>query len=238
MILIDIVEWLWTHPGEVTLNAVLLLLLRKFIMAEVHKLLYFNRDEELKWTREHVEKLSGEKWNGQQNFYKRAWIRYTERFTFYSRKATLQGNQRRKTKMIATILKANLSKKLISAIVCIGVVALNNKFNLNISTDYVYGILGLSALHISLQTIIDAIKAWSLSKVSAAVTEVSTAPIGLQPTDAPPMTYDELKPIMLTVNTAMNKFNDDLRSGKMTDTTKDAINAYVAINDYLNQKGA
>jgi hypothetical protein len=154
MILIDLIEWMYDHWGEVTLNTVLLLLLRKFIMAEVHKLLYFNRDEELKWTREHVERLSGEKWNGQQSIYKRAWIRYTERFTFYSRKATLQGNQRRKTKM--NFLKNNVSKKLVVAFVTILLASLNTKLGLGMSDETILVIASTAAVYVAGQAHVDA----------------------------------------------------------------------------------
>src|SRR5690348_647742 len=154
MILIDLIEWIYDHWQEVTFNAVLLLLLRKFIMAEVHKLLYFNRDEEMKWIREKVEKLSGETFHSRQPFYKRAWIRYTEKFTFYSRKATKSENQPRR-KINMNFLKNNVSKKLVVAIVTILLGALNTKLGLGMSDETIIVIASTAAVYIAGQAHVD-----------------------------------------------------------------------------------
>ncbi len=155
MILIEFITWGYEHWGEITLNAVLLLLLRKFIMAEVHKLLYFNRDEEMKWIRERVEKLSGERFVSQQPFYKRAWIRYTEKFTFFSQTVKKSVHQPRR-KTIMQFLKNNVSKKLVVAIVTILLGALNNKLGLGMSDETILIIASMAAVYVAGQSHVDA----------------------------------------------------------------------------------
>jgi uncharacterized membrane protein len=96
MILIEIADWIWSNRGEVTLNAILLLILRKFIIKEMHKLLHLGREGEMKWVLQKVEKLTGEKYDGQPAFLKTVRTRYIGNSYFYLRKVIPHVYQQRR----------------------------------------------------------------------------------------------------------------------------------------------
>jgi hypothetical protein len=64
MFLLELIEYIHEHKGELTLSGVFLFFLRKIIIHEIKQLLQFGRDAELSWTRERVERLTGEHYVG------------------------------------------------------------------------------------------------------------------------------------------------------------------------------
>lgn len=101
MLLLELIEWTYEHWGEVSISALLLFVLRKFVMSELQKLLHFGRDAELEWTRRKVEELTGEKWNGPRPILNHIQTRYFKRYYSSSRKGTNRGNplQKRRNNM-------------------------------------------------------------------------------------------------------------------------------------------
>lgn len=142
-------------------------------------------------------------------------------------------HQKRRMSMLTNILKANLSKKLISALVAIGVAALNQKFGLNLSENDVTLILGLSLAHISLQTIIDSIKAWAIAK-SSAVIQQGTIDIksGIEKAILDPnTTYQTLFPKIKDVHDGIQKIYQDAFKNDGSQACKDALQVYTKIYD-------
>jgi hypothetical protein len=155
MLLIEIADWTWEHRGEVTLNALLLLILRKFIIREFHKVLHLGREGELRWLILKVEELTGEKYNGQPAFLKTVKIRYIKNYSTYLPKVIeLVYQQRRKKKMNA--LK---STKFWLAIIGAIIPVLNNEFGVHLDSSTILGILGLFATAIAGIAHVDAKKA-------------------------------------------------------------------------------
>lgn len=100
-LILEVINWAWDHPGEITLNAILLLLLRKFVMKEIQKALHFGRDEEVLWLIKEVEVLTGRKYNGQPDFLKTVQTRYIKSSYIYLRRGIGQAHQlRRETAML------------------------------------------------------------------------------------------------------------------------------------------
>lgn len=99
MLLLEILSWAWEHKGEITLNGILLLILRKFIITEIHKTIHFGREEEVEWILSKVEHLTGETFS-HQPILKQVQTRYIKRFYLYLRKVIQSVNQlRRNMKM-------------------------------------------------------------------------------------------------------------------------------------------
>lgn len=149
MILFEIVSWIINHWGEVTLNAVLLLILRKFILSEVHKLIYFNRDEEMQWMRSKLEELTGEKWSGLQPIWKRVETRYIKNYSLFSR---MVSKQKRRKKIMERLKSRKLWMAIFGALLPI----INEQFNLGLNTDTVIASVGAIIMYILGQAHVDA----------------------------------------------------------------------------------
>jgi hypothetical protein len=144
--------------------------------------------------------------------------------------------KRRVTRM--NFLKTNISKKLIALIVGVGVTALNTKLGLNLSQEEIYALLITVIGYIAGQSHVDAKKA--VASTVHAVSEVvqeSIIPNEVEPVEAPLMSFQELIPYINDVGTSINTLSNDLKTGKPTEATKDAINAIMSIHAFL-KKGA
>jgi hypothetical protein len=146
-----------------------------------------------------------------------------------------KSNYPRRKNMIANILKANLSKKLISALVSIGIATLNSKYGWNIPEELIWGILGLSATHISLQTIIDSIKANATTTVKTVVMQnLPDIQNAISKVIADPGTsYSQMVPYITDVHSELTGLYESLKSGRVTDATREAMNTYLTIHAYL-----
>jgi hypothetical protein len=149
-----------------------------------------------------------------------------QKLIYYLRKVMKRPNKQRRKNMIAKILKANLSKKLISALVSIGIATLNSKYGWNIPEELIWGILGLSATHISLQTIIDSIKAHAIAQVATTVADIKSI-------DVSNISYNDMIPYINSVNTALTQCFQDMKSGRMNDATKDAMALYLKVHELI-----
>lgn len=241
-LLLELIEYIWEHPGEITLNAVLLLLLRKFIMSEVHKLLHMGRDGELRWIRERVERLTGETYDGQPAFLKTVRTRYIGRFYFYSRTETGQGEGKLKT--LISALTSSFSKKLAALIITAAISALNNKFGLELNSETIYGLYAVTIAYIAGQSHVDAKRLISnaTNNLAAAVTESAATTDGspIQTITAMPMSYNEMLPYMQGINKDLTEVYDALKSGRYNDQTQHALNIAMTVHEYLKSqnKGA
>jgi hypothetical protein len=140
-----------------------------------------------------------------------------------SQKVRIRLNRRR-TKMLTKILKANLSKKLISVLVAFLVTSLNEKFNLNLSQNTVDLIIGLSAAHITLQTIIDSIKAYVSNKyVQPAVTAISSGSSNINWDN---ITYRDARKAVVIVHDGVVAAFKDFEKNDGSQAYLDAVNFY------------
>lgn len=146
MILLDLLFWICDHWEEVTLNSVLLLLLRKFILSEVHKILYFNRDGEIEWMRKKLEGLTGEKWSGQLPIWKRVESRYIKKYSLFSLAAL---EQKRRKQIVA------ISRKLFMALFGAIIVVLNQQLGWSLDAESIYGAGSLIISYILGQSLVD-----------------------------------------------------------------------------------
>lgn len=151
MILFEIVSWIIDHWEELTLNGVLLLILRKFILSEVHKLIYFNRDEEMQWMRVRVEELTGEKWSGLQPIWKRVETRYIKNYSLFSR---MVSKQKRRKKIMDKLKSRKLWMAIFGALLPI----INEQFNLGLNSETVIASVGAIVVYIAGQAHVDSKK--------------------------------------------------------------------------------
>lgn len=161
--------------------------------------------------------------NGQQNGLKRHPLSFNKLFT-YLHKVIPLGNRLRRKNMLTSILKANLSKKLISALVSIGVVSLNNKFNLGIDENVAFGILGLSAAHITLQTIIDSAKANALKTISSGTSNIKWDNI----------TYKDARTAVKVIHDGVNAIFKDFEKNDGSQAYLDAVQAYSQLEPIID----
>lgn len=215
MIVLDLIYWICDHWEEVTLNSVLLLLLRKFIMSEVHKLLFINRDEELHWIRIKLEGLTGEKWSGQQPIWKRVETRYIKSYYSYLRKIS---KRQRRMKMLTDIFKTSVSKKLTALILGAAVAALNKKFNLDLTPNELLGFLIIVGSYIIGQSHVDA------KKVVAGIKDSPLLKMG----------FNDAKPTLHEIHLGINKLLDDVKKDDGSQAFKDAMQAYAQIKPILD----
>jgi hypothetical protein len=63
-------------------------------------------------------------------------------------------------------------------------------------------------------------------------------PVTIQEQSAPtPRNYTDMVPVMNEVHKGVNKLYEDLKTGKVNESTQDAINAYLRIQAILKEKG-
>jgi hypothetical protein len=238
--ILDLIGWIWDHWTELTFNMILLFILRKFILTELRRLLRFNRTDaaiaemaqDIKDIKLHMGVANTWKSNSPMNGFRITLPQILKKRYLFSR--TAKESHLRRKNMLKSILKANLSKKLISALVSIGVVALNSQFGLGLDENMVFGILGLSAAHITLQTIIDSIKAKGAAQVSTIVQNLPDLENTMYKVIADPNTsYAQMVPVISEVHTALNLFYSDMQSGKVTDATKAAMSVYLTFQAYI-----
>ncbi|OXM83958.1 hypothetical protein [Paenibacillus rigui] len=117
MLILEIIDWILDNPGDATIWTILALIARKIFLSEIERVIQMGRDEELIWTREQVEQLTGQKWNGPQPILKRARIQYIGKYYFYLLGASRWGYQlRRERKMNQQINWVTLIPCLIGAV--------------------------------------------------------------------------------------------------------------------------
>lgn len=83
MILLELIDWALDNPGDLTIIGVLLMVLRKVVLSEFERVIQMGRDEELIWTRERVEELTGSRWSGPRPLSQRVKIQYTVSYYKY-----------------------------------------------------------------------------------------------------------------------------------------------------------
>jgi hypothetical protein len=137
-----------------------------------------------------------------------------------------------KRKKTMTWLTNSISKKLLALFIGVAVTALNSKFNLQISENDIYILFAGVIAYVLGQSHVDAKKIIASSVHAAA--EVANE---VEPVEAPLMSFQELIPYINEVGTSINLLTNDLKTGKPTEATKEAINAIMSIHAFL-KKGA
>lgn len=148
-------------------------------------------------------------------------------------------NMRRKPSMLQA-LTSSISKKLAAFVIAAGVTALNHRFNLDLNADSLYGIYALTIAYILGQSHVDAKKAIS-NAVNAAAGAIQSASITttgepISTITTPPISYREMTPYIEYVHKEINRLYEQLKTGKFTDSTQEAINVYMTLHDYFTKK--
>lgn len=232
MLLLDLIEFVHEHPGEAIFRSLLLILLRNLI--------HIAKEQELHWIRERVEKLTGEKYPGHT---KRLWTQAARNSKILS-SYFVEGKRREKLKRrVRWMLKALLSsfsKKLAALTIAAAVTALNKKFGLDLDSEAIYGLYGVTIAYIAGQSHVDAKKliTKAANSIAAAVTESAATTDGspIQTITAMPMSYNEMLPYLNDISDDLTKVYDALKSGRYNDQTQNALNIAMTVHEYLKHQ--
>ena len=115
MLIIEILEYMWEHKGSLTFDAILLFFMRKWLTHEAHKILHLGREGEIQWILERLERMTGERYDGRQDFSKLVRTRYIKSYYSYLRKGIELANRQRRVKTMENIKWATLVPGVISA---------------------------------------------------------------------------------------------------------------------------
>jgi hypothetical protein len=181
----------------------------------------------------------GDQWRGQVGISKNEEVQNLKKLYSSLQVAINQVYPQRRNRTMIKALTSSISKKLIAFLVAAAVTALNSKLGLNLNADSIYGIIGLAIAYIAGQSHVDAKKAISnaVNAVSTAVVESAATTDGSPITTvvAPPMSYEDMLPYITEVHADINKIFEQVKSGKYTDSTQQAINAYMTLHDYFTK---
>lgn len=154
--IIDLAEWLWDHWQEVTLNAVLLFILRRFIITELSRILRFNHTDAVLYNLKIIMREIGveSEWRSSlpMNGFRITLPQLSKKLCSYSRKDIKHLKIRRKTKMKSKLLSRKLWMAIFGALLPV----LNQYFNLGLNTDTVIASAGAIVAYIIGQAHVDA----------------------------------------------------------------------------------
>lgn len=161
-----------------------------------------------------------------------------------SRRGIHPANQLRRVRRMIKALTSSFSKKLAALIITAAISALNTKFGLDLSSESIYGLYGVTIAYIAGQSHVDAKKLISkaTNSIAAAVTESAATTDGSPITTitAMPMSYNEMLPYLQDINKDLTDVYDALKSGRYNDQTQRALNIAMTVHEYLKHqnKGA
>jgi len=151
----DIAEWIYEHRAEITLNGILLLILRRFIIAELKRILRFNRTDavlhNLKIIMREIGVESEWRSNLPMNGFAFTLPQLSKKLSLFSFKDMKHPKTRRKTKMKSKLL----SRKFLMAILAAVLPIVNQEFNLGLNTDTVIAVIGGISVYILGQAHVD-----------------------------------------------------------------------------------
>lgn len=244
MLIIEILEYVWEHKGSLTFDAIVLFFMRKWLTHEAHKILHLGREGEIQWILERLEQITGERYDGRQDFSKLVRTRYIKNYYSYLRKGIELANRQRRVKTMLQALTSSFSKKLAALIITAAISSLNKKFGLDLSPEAIYGLYGVTIAYIAGQSHVDAKKLISkaTNSIAAAVTESAATIDGspIQTITAMPMSYNEMLPYLQDINKDLTDVYDTLQRGRYNDQTQHALNIAMTVHEYLKSqnKGA
>lgn len=140
-------------------------------------------------------------------------------------------------------LTTSISKKLAAFLITAAITAANNKFELNIDPNEMYGLYAVMIAYIAGQAHVDAKKLASnaVNAVATAITEATSTTDGtdIKTITTMPMNFTEARPYLVEVSADIKVLYDQIQSGKVTDASRNALNAVMTIHEYLQKnKGA
>lgn len=222
MIIYEFLEWLWQQKGNISFLAVVGFLAKQSIPILYKHLGLDEAWDRLTWLTENVEQLTGQKYIGPTERYSKQARMSLRRFLKLSQAAIGRGLRRRRNMKInwssvnwATLIPAlaGVAKLVLQAFgVTVEDVEINDWLNVAAA---VIAPLGVALSH---------------RKVTIPTTVTEAV-------QAAPKTYNEMVPYMAEVNTTINDMLSQIKSGKYTDATKEAIDTYMKVYEIL-KKGA
>src|SRR5437879_622643 len=138
--IIDLSEWLLDHWEEVTLNALLLFILRKFIFTELKRLLRFSRNDAILSNQKVIMRELGvdSEWTSHEHGLNFTALRNSKKWLpMFTRAMQKRKSILRRKKMLTNLFKSSISKKLLALLVGAAVAALNKKLGLDLSPEEV-----------------------------------------------------------------------------------------------------
>ena len=215
--ILDLVEWIWEHKMEFTFNAVLLFILRRFILKELTKLFRFNRNDAVLINQKIMMEMLGvgEKWTSSlpMNGLKITLPRLSRKLYLFSFKDTKHPKIRRKKNM-----KQLLSKKFLLAILGAIIPVINLQFGLNLDINTLIGIWLVLVAGIAAIAHVDSKQIKAEAKTVATVL-----------TADPTKTYKDLVKTVNIVHTTIMSIYEDLKKDDDSAAFHVAADAYTQI---------
>lgn len=230
--ILDVAEWLWEHRAEITLNGVLLLILRRFIIAELKRILRFNRTDAVLNNQKIVMQALGvgEQWESNLpiNGFGITLPQLSRKLCLFSPTVTKRPKKRRK----------NMNSKNINFLTLIPTLAMALKlilqvFGIQIPDENVNVVINvISSVGAVIGVYLPHTKAASISEtIVQALPDIQNT---IHKVIADPNTsYAQMVPVINEVHTTLTSLFADMQKGKVTDATREAMSAYLTFQAYL-----
>lgn len=229
---LDLIEWLWDHWQELTFNALLLFILRRFIIKELSQLLRPSRTEAILSNQKIIMRVIGveREWesNLPMNGFGITLPQLSKKLCLFSPTVMNHPKKRRKTKMNSNINFLTLIPTLAMALKLILQV-----FGIQIPDENVNAVVNvISSIGAVIGVYLPHTKAAAISEtVVQALPDIQNT---IHKVIADPNTsYAKMVPVINEVHKTLTTLFEDMQTGRVTDATREAMSAYLTFQAYL-----